>query len=84
MAPSMSVAAGDERGLGLARGILVRAVETALMETQAIELADMLADYMDRGGELASRLMAAYGRLRTDPCCSGGARGGGGAGFTRH
>src|SRR5262249_58489990 len=31
--------------------------------------ADMVADYMDRNGELARRLMAAYSKLRTDPCC---------------
>jgi C4-dicarboxylate-binding protein DctP len=34
--------------------------------------AGMLADYMDRGDERARRLMEAYGRLRTDPCCSAG------------
>jgi C4-dicarboxylate-binding protein DctP len=32
--------------------------------------AGMLADYMDKNGEGARRLMAAYGKLRTDPCCS--------------
>jgi C4-dicarboxylate-binding protein DctP len=32
--------------------------------------AGMLADYMDKNGERARALMAAYGRLRTDPCCS--------------
>jgi hypothetical protein len=32
--------------------------------------ADMVADYMDRNGELARRLMAAYSKLRTDPCCT--------------
>jgi TRAP-type C4-dicarboxylate transport system substrate-binding protein len=32
--------------------------------------AGMLADYMERNGEGARRLMDAYGRLRMDPCCS--------------
>jgi C4-dicarboxylate-binding protein DctP len=32
--------------------------------------AGMLADFMERNGELARRLMTAYGKLRTDPCCS--------------
>jgi C4-dicarboxylate-binding protein DctP len=32
--------------------------------------AGMLADYMDRVGEGARKLMAAYGKLRLDPCCS--------------
>jgi TRAP-type C4-dicarboxylate transport system substrate-binding protein len=34
--------------------------------------AAMIVEYMDTGGELASKLMAAYGRLRTDPCCTAG------------
>lgn len=34
--------------------------------------ADMVADYMDRNGELARRLMSAYSKLRTDPCCTAG------------
>jgi C4-dicarboxylate-binding protein DctP len=34
--------------------------------------AGMLTDYMDRNGEGARRLMDAYGKLRTDPCCSAG------------
>jgi TRAP-type C4-dicarboxylate transport system substrate-binding protein len=34
--------------------------------------AGMLADYMDRNGERALQLMEAYGKLRTDPCCSAG------------
>jgi len=37
--------------------------------------AGLLDDYMKEGGELASRLMAAYGRLRTQPCCSAGPAG---------
>jgi C4-dicarboxylate-binding protein DctP len=31
--------------------------------------ASVLEDYMSQGGELARLLLAAYGRLRTDPCC---------------
>jgi C4-dicarboxylate-binding protein DctP len=34
--------------------------------------ADMLAVYMERNGELARKLMDAYGKLRTDPCCTAG------------
>jgi TRAP-type C4-dicarboxylate transport system substrate-binding protein len=41
----------------------------------------MLADYMDKNGERARRLMDAYGKLRTDPCCSAGPSTS--AGFTR-
>jgi|SRR5262245_51992530 C4-dicarboxylate-binding protein DctP len=43
--------------------------------------AGMLARYMDRAGEGARKLMAAYGRLRTDPCCSAAPSG---VDFTRH
>ncbi len=32
--------------------------------------APLLESYMDRIGELGPRLFAAYGRLRTDPCCN--------------
>jgi C4-dicarboxylate-binding protein DctP len=34
--------------------------------------AGMLADYMNKNEERAHRLMEAYGKLRTDPCCSAG------------
>jgi TRAP-type C4-dicarboxylate transport system substrate-binding protein len=33
---------------------------------------DVLVQYMETSGETGSRLMAAYGRLRTAPCCSAG------------
>ena len=32
--------------------------------------AGLLADYMDKNSEFAAKLMAAYGRLRTQPCCT--------------
>jgi C4-dicarboxylate-binding protein DctP len=32
--------------------------------------ADAIVDFMSEHGDLAHRLMAAYGKLRTDPCCS--------------
>src|SRR5262245_41002137 len=34
--------------------------------------ADMLDAYMERSGELARKIMDAYGKLRTDPCCMAG------------
>jgi C4-dicarboxylate-binding protein DctP len=42
--------------------------------------ADVMAHYMSKNGEVASLLMAAYGKLRTDPCCSAGP---GSGAFTR-
>lgn len=38
--------------------------------------AGLLDDYMESGGDLAAGLMAAYGELRKDPCCSAGPGGG--------
>ena len=43
--------------------------------------AAMIVDYMNTGGELARKLMVAYGKLRTDPCCTTGPRSE--LGFTR-
>lgn len=37
--------------------------------------ADVLESYMKDGGDLVRKLMAAYGRLRADPCCSAGPAG---------
>jgi C4-dicarboxylate-binding protein DctP len=33
---------------------------------------DVLVDYMTRNAEVADRLMAAYAKLRMDPCCTAG------------
>ena len=37
--------------------------------------ARIIDEYMVGAGELAGQLMAAYGRLRTDPCCMSGPKG---------
>jgi C4-dicarboxylate-binding protein DctP len=34
--------------------------------------AEMLETYLNEGGELVRKLMAAYGKLRAEPCCSAG------------
>lgn len=34
--------------------------------------ADVFTNYLEQTGELASKLMAAYGKLRRQPCCSAG------------
>lgn len=34
--------------------------------------AGMIEDFMNTSGELGRRVMAAYGKLRTDPCCTAG------------
>jgi C4-dicarboxylate-binding protein DctP len=43
--------------------------------------AGVLEEYMRQSGELARQLLAAYGRLRTDPCCRSGPSS---APFNRH
>jgi C4-dicarboxylate-binding protein DctP len=37
--------------------------------------AGMMEDFMNSSGELGRRLMAAYAKLRTDPCCTAGPKG---------
>jgi C4-dicarboxylate-binding protein DctP len=37
--------------------------------------AGMMEDFMATSGELGRRLMEAYGKLRTDPCCTAGPKG---------
>ena len=37
--------------------------------------AEVLETYMNSGGELVRQLLSAYGKLRTDPCCSAGPAG---------
>ncbi len=34
--------------------------------------ADMVADYMEKNGDIARALMAAYSKLRRNPCCTAG------------
>ena len=43
--------------------------------------ADMLADYVNRAGPMGERLMAAYRKLRANPCCTAPPQGS--QGFTR-
>jgi C4-dicarboxylate-binding protein DctP len=66
---------------------LARAKGMTIHELSAEDVAEwracgavLMSEYMDRGGELAKRLMNAYGRLRTDPCCATGP----GGVFNRH
>jgi C4-dicarboxylate-binding protein DctP len=47
---------------------IVRLTPDQVAEWRACS-ADMVADYMAKNGEQARRLMAAYSKLRMDPCC---------------
>jgi C4-dicarboxylate-binding protein DctP len=68
------VAEIEARAYAFARGkgIKVRELTPDQVAEWRACSADVLADYMAQNAELAHRLMAAYGRLRTDPCCSTG------------
>jgi TRAP-type C4-dicarboxylate transport system substrate-binding protein len=52
------------------KGIKVRELTPDQVADWRACSAEMLADYMDKNGELAQRLMAAYAKLRSDPCCT--------------
>ena len=58
---------------------IVEVAPNDLLEWRACS-ARMLDQFLARSGELGQRLMADYGRLRLDPCCSSGPPGR----FTRH
>jgi C4-dicarboxylate-binding protein DctP len=54
------------------KGMQIRAVTADQVAEWRACSAGVLEDYMSAGGDLARRLLAAYGRLRADPCCTSG------------
>jgi C4-dicarboxylate-binding protein DctP len=54
------------------KGMTIKALTPDQVAEWRVCSADMLAAYMERNGELARKLMDAYGKLRTDPCCTAG------------
>lgn len=67
-------AEGESKAFAFAREKGLKIVELTshqVAEWRACS-SDVLVSYMDTTAELGSRLMAAYGRLRTSPCCSAG------------
>jgi TRAP-type C4-dicarboxylate transport system substrate-binding protein len=64
------------RQLASAKGIKIQQLTPDQIAEWRACSADTVADYMDKNGELARRLMAAYSKLRTDPCCAAGPGGG--------
>ncbi|HWE17228.1 MAG TPA: TRAP transporter substrate-binding protein DctP [Hyphomicrobiaceae bacterium] len=54
------------------KGMMIKALTPDQVAEWRACSADMLAAYMERNGELARKLMDAYGKLRTDPCCTAG------------
>jgi C4-dicarboxylate-binding protein DctP len=67
----------EERTYRFARskGMTVRELTPDQVAAWRACSADTLAAYMNSGGELVRRLLGAYGRLRTDPCCNAGPMG---------
>jgi C4-dicarboxylate-binding protein DctP len=59
-------------GFAAGKGMTIKALTPDQVAEWRACSADMLAAYMERNGELARKLMDAYGRLRTDSCCTAG------------
>jgi C4-dicarboxylate-binding protein DctP len=55
-----------------AKGMQVRSLTPDQVAEWRACSADVLVDYMGQEGELVRQLLAAYGRLRTLPCCTAG------------
>ncbi|HEX5958217.1 MAG TPA: TRAP transporter substrate-binding protein DctP [Hyphomicrobiaceae bacterium] len=58
-----------------AKGMSIRTLTPDQVSEWRACSAAMLADYMERNGEMAQRIMAAYAKLRTDACCTAGPAG---------
>jgi C4-dicarboxylate-binding protein DctP len=54
------------------KGMQVHAVTADQIAEWRACSAGVIEDYMNGGSDLARRLLAAYGRLRADPCCTAG------------
>ena len=54
------------------KGMQVRAVTADQVAEWRACSAGVLEEYMSAGSDLARRLLAAYGRLRANPCCTSG------------
>ncbi|HXE88660.1 MAG TPA: hypothetical protein VN524_17895, partial [Hyphomicrobiaceae bacterium] len=54
------------------KGMQIRAVTADQVAEWRACSAGVLEDYMNAGSDLARRLLAAYGKLRADPCCTSG------------
>jgi C4-dicarboxylate-binding protein DctP len=57
-------------GLAASKNVKLKALTADQVADWRACSAGMLADFMERNGEAADKLMAAYSKLRTDPCCS--------------
>jgi hypothetical protein len=61
---------GGAYAFAQAKGMKVRALSPDQVAEWRACSADVLVDYMSLGSELARQLVAAYGRLRSLPCCT--------------
>lgn len=68
------MAASEASAYGLARdkGMTVHQLTPDEVADWRACSAAMMEDFMSTSGELGRRLMAAYAKLRTDPCCTAG------------
>ncbi len=62
--------------LAVSKGIKVQELSADDTIAWRVCSSSILESYMDQAGELGAQLFAAYGKLRTDPCCNSQAQGG--------
>jgi hypothetical protein len=62
-------------GLARDKGMIVHQLTPDEVADWRACSAGMMEDFMSTSGELGRRLMAAYGTLRTEPCCTAGPQG---------
>lgn len=74
-------AEADSYALAVAKGMKVHDLKPDDVADWRACSADMLADYLNKAGPMGERLMAAYRKLRANPCCTAPPQGP--QGFTR-
>ena len=72
MRDGFSGAEAKVHGFAVAKGMKVQTLTPDQVAEWRACSAEMLAAYMERNGEVADRIMEAYAKLRTDPCCTAG------------
>ena len=75
MRDGLSGAEAKVHGFAVTKGVKIQTLTPDQVAEWRACSAEMLAAYMERNGEMAVRIMEAYAKLRTDPCCTAGPAG---------
>ncbi|MGH6815248.1 MAG: TRAP transporter substrate-binding protein DctP, partial [Hyphomicrobiaceae bacterium] len=67
---AMAAIEGDAYVLAIAKGLKIYELDRDDIKAWRICSSSVLESYVEKAGEVGERLFAAYGRLRTDPCCN--------------